>query len=112
MVLFAYMCVCAFSLHRESPNIILGDKPLISKVLKNERMKLQRFHDSVRKKLAELQRDTEAVVATLDGRSAEFCTDVSLSDFFEWFQMEVTMMPTTLVECNENITCYALFGIF
>jgi hypothetical protein len=30
MVLYAYMCcVCIFSLHRESPDMILGDKPLI-----------------------------------------------------------------------------------
>jgi hypothetical protein len=47
--------------------------------------KLQRFQDSLRKKLAELRRDTEASVATLIGRSAEFPTDASLSDFLEWF---------------------------
>jgi hypothetical protein len=30
MVLYAYMCcVCIFSLHRESADMILGDKPLI-----------------------------------------------------------------------------------
>jgi hypothetical protein len=29
MVLYAYVCVCAFSLHRESPSGILGDKPLL-----------------------------------------------------------------------------------
>jgi hypothetical protein len=28
-----YVCVCAFSLRRESPNVILGDKPLISEVV-------------------------------------------------------------------------------
>jgi hypothetical protein len=28
-----YVCVCAFSLRRESPDMILGDKPLISKVV-------------------------------------------------------------------------------
>jgi hypothetical protein len=33
MVLNAYVCVCAFSLHRESPDMILGDKPLISEVV-------------------------------------------------------------------------------
>jgi hypothetical protein len=27
------VCVCAFSFHRESPNMILGDKPLISEVV-------------------------------------------------------------------------------
>jgi hypothetical protein len=28
-----FVCVCVFSLHRESPNMILGDKPLISEVV-------------------------------------------------------------------------------
>jgi hypothetical protein len=27
------VCVCAFSLHRESPDMILGDEPLISEVV-------------------------------------------------------------------------------
>jgi hypothetical protein len=31
------MCVCAFSLHRESPDMILGDKPLISEVVLSQR---------------------------------------------------------------------------
>jgi hypothetical protein len=26
-------CVCVFSLHRESPDMILGDEPLISEVV-------------------------------------------------------------------------------
>jgi hypothetical protein len=29
MVLYAYVCVCEFSLRRESPGRILGDKPLL-----------------------------------------------------------------------------------
>jgi hypothetical protein len=34
MVFYAYMyCVCVFSLHQESPDMILGDKPLISEVV-------------------------------------------------------------------------------
>jgi hypothetical protein len=34
MVLYAYMCcVCVFSFHRESLDMILGDKPLISEVV-------------------------------------------------------------------------------
>jgi hypothetical protein len=34
MVLYAFMrCVCIFSLCRESPDMILGDKTLISKVV-------------------------------------------------------------------------------
>jgi hypothetical protein len=34
MVLYAYMCcVCVFSLRRESLDMILGDKPLISDVV-------------------------------------------------------------------------------
>jgi hypothetical protein len=31
--MYACVCVCAFSLHRESPNRILRDKPLISEVV-------------------------------------------------------------------------------
>jgi hypothetical protein len=33
LVLYAYVCVCAFSLRRESSNMILGDKSLISEVV-------------------------------------------------------------------------------
>jgi hypothetical protein len=33
LVLYAYVCVCAFSLRRESSDMILGDKPLISEVV-------------------------------------------------------------------------------
>jgi hypothetical protein len=28
-----FVCVCTFSLHRESPDMILGDKPLIFEVV-------------------------------------------------------------------------------
>jgi hypothetical protein len=63
-------------------------------------------------KLAELQRDTEASVAVLGRRSAEFPSDASLSDFLDWFWEEVVAMPTTFAECNENITCYAFIGVF
>jgi hypothetical protein len=35
-----------------------------------------------------------------------------LSDFFQWFQTEVTSVPTAFAECKENITCYALVGVF
>jgi hypothetical protein len=30
------VCVCAFSLHRESPDMILGDEPLISEVVMSQ----------------------------------------------------------------------------
>jgi hypothetical protein len=34
MVLYAHLCcICVFSLRRESPDMILGDKPLISEVV-------------------------------------------------------------------------------
>jgi hypothetical protein len=36
----------------------------------------------------------------------------SLSDFLKWFQVEVAAMAIAFAECNENITCYALIGIF
>jgi hypothetical protein len=66
------------------------------------------------KKLAELRRDTEALVAALGGggRCMEFPGDTSVSDLLEWFKAEVTAMPTAFAECNENITCYTLIDIF
>jgi hypothetical protein len=33
-------------------------------------------------------------------------------EFFRWFQKEIKSMPTAFAECNENITCYALVGVF
>jgi hypothetical protein len=32
-----FVCVCAFSLRRESPDMILGDKPLIFEVVLSQR---------------------------------------------------------------------------
>jgi predicted Holliday junction resolvase-like endonuclease len=51
--------------------------------------KLQRFQDTIRKRLANLRRDTEASVATLGGQSSEFLTGASMLDFFKWFQKEI-----------------------
>jgi hypothetical protein len=62
--------------------------------------------------MAELRRDTDTSVATLGGRSAEFPTDASLSSFLDWFHVEVAAFPAAFAECNKNITCYALIGIF
>jgi hypothetical protein len=42
----------------------------------------------------------------------EFPVDSSISDLLEWFRVEVAAMPTAFTECNENITCYMLIGIF
>jgi hypothetical protein len=111
------MLVALWSWTRETPNCtwsLTRDAAVRDKaeVEKAKPMKLQRFHDSVRKKLAKLQRDTEASVATLGGRSAEFPTSASLSDFVEWFRAKLVAMPTAFAGCNENITCYALIGIF
>jgi hypothetical protein len=33
-----FVCVCAFSLRRESPDMILGDKPLIFEVVLSQRL--------------------------------------------------------------------------
>jgi hypothetical protein len=81
-------------------------------VQKTKHVKLQRFQDSVHQWVVELRCNTEASVATLDGSSVEFSTSASLSDFLEWFLVEVAAMPTAFAECNENITCYALIGVF
>jgi hypothetical protein len=81
-------------------------------VRQTEQLKLRHFQDSVHRRVAELRRDTETFVSTLGGWSAEFPSDASLSDFFKWFPMEIKSMPTSFAECNENITCYTLIGIF
>jgi hypothetical protein len=67
---------------RTAHDTVVKDQALVQQA---ERMKLQQFQDSVRKKLAELRRDAEASIATLGGRSTEFPTDASFSDFFQWF---------------------------
>jgi hypothetical protein len=40
-----FVCVCAFSLRRESPDMILGDKPLIFEVVLSH--KVSRFGESI-----------------------------------------------------------------
>jgi hypothetical protein len=71
---------------------------------KTERGKEQQFQNLLRKKLAELRRDT---------RCKDFpATDVIVSNLLDWFRMEVWALPTSFVECNKNITCFALVGIF
>jgi chromosome segregation ATPase len=72
--------------------------------------KMQRFQDSLHRRLAELRREKEGSKAALGGRSAEFPADASMSDFLGWFRVEIAAMPTAFTECNENITCYALIG--
>jgi hypothetical protein len=79
---------------------------------KTEGEKVRRFQNSLLKKLAELCRDTEASVAALEGRCVEFLADASISELLEWFRAEVAAMPTAFTECNKNITCYMLIGIF
>jgi hypothetical protein len=43
LVLYVYVCVYAFSLRRESHNIILGDKPFISEVVLSHKTLKQKF---------------------------------------------------------------------
>jgi hypothetical protein len=38
--------------------------------------------------------------------------NTTINDFLESFQMEVQALPTAFAECNENITCYTLIGVF
>jgi predicted transcriptional regulator len=54
-----------------------------AEVQKTECMKLHWFQDSIHKRLAEFQCNIEASVATLGGRSAEYPTSASLSDFLK-----------------------------
>jgi hypothetical protein len=73
--------------------------------------KVQRFQDSLRKRLAELRRERKGSLAELEGRCAEFPTDASVSDFLGWFREEIAVMPVAFTKCNENITCYTLIGV-
>jgi hypothetical protein len=67
----------------------------------------------LRKKLAELRRDTEELVAALGARCEDFpVTDATVSNLLDWFRMEVRALPTSFAECNENIICFALVGVF
>jgi hypothetical protein len=43
----------------------------------------------------------------MDFRSA----NTIVTDFLEWFQMEVLALPIAFSECNENITCFILIGV-
>jgi hypothetical protein len=76
---------------RSSYDTVVKEK---TQLQKTERTKAQRFRDALRKKLALLRRDTEASVTALRGRCAEFPANASVSDLLE------------------NITCYALIGVF
>jgi hypothetical protein len=94
---------------RAAHDVAVRDKDLMQQA---KYAKLQQFQDSIRKKLTDLRRDTEATIATLGGRRAKFPTGACLSDFFKWFRKEIESMPIALAECNENITRYALVGVF
>jgi hypothetical protein len=67
---------------RTAHDAAIKDKAVVQQT---ERTKLQWFQDSVHEKLAELQYNMEASIATLGERSAKFPADASLSDFFKWF---------------------------
>jgi chromosome segregation ATPase len=80
---------------------------------KTEHEKAQWLRNSLHKKLAELQVDMEAIVAALGGRCMDFpSTNTTVNKILEWFRTEVQALPTTFAECNENITCYTLIGVF
>jgi hypothetical protein len=37
--------------------------------------------------------------------------NTTVTDFLEWFWMEVQALPIAFSECNENMTCFALIGV-
>jgi hypothetical protein len=78
-----------------------------------EREKVQWFCILLRKKLVVLQRYMEESIAMLGGRCMDFpTTNATVSYMLEWFRMEVQSLPTAFTKCNENITCFALIGVF
>jgi hypothetical protein len=94
---------------RTARDVTVKDKELMQQA---EQAKLQWFQDFIHRKLVVLRCDTKASVATLGRWSAEYPSGAALSDFFKWFQKEIKSMPTAFAECNENITCYTLIGVF
>jgi hypothetical protein len=80
---------------------------------KTEREKAQRFQNLLLKKLAELWCDTEESVATLGGLCEDFpVIDATVSTLLDWFRTKVHALPTAFAKCNENITWFALVGVF
>jgi hypothetical protein len=80
---------------------------------KTEREKMEQFQNLLRKKLAELRRDTEESVAAPGGRCMYFpATNTTVCTLLDRFRMEVRALPTAFAECNKNITCFALIDIF
>jgi hypothetical protein len=55
----------------------------------------------------------EESIAALGGRCMDFpTTNATVFDMLEWFRTEVQLLPTTFAKHNENITCFALIGVF
>jgi hypothetical protein len=55
----------------------------------------------------------EESIAVLGERCMDFpTTNATVADLLDWFRMEVQALPTALTECNENVTCFALVGVF
>jgi hypothetical protein len=94
---------------RTSHDAVVKEKADLEKM---ECEKVQRFQKSLHNKLAELRVDMEATVATLGGQCMDFpSTNTTVTDFLEWFWMEVQALPIASSECNENITYFALIGV-
>jgi hypothetical protein len=54
----------------------------------------------------------EATVAALGGDAWIFpSTNTTVTNFLEWFRIEVQALPITFSECNENISCFTLIGV-
>jgi hypothetical protein len=80
---------------------------------KTEWEKAQRFQNLLRMKLAELRRNTEESVATLRGWCINFpATNTTIFTLLDWFWTEDQAFPTAFAECNKNITCFTLVGVF
>jgi hypothetical protein len=80
---------------------------------KTEREKARRFQNSLRKKLVELWIDMEATVDALGSDAWIFPPPTLLSPiFWSGFRWRSRLYPSPFSECNENITCFALIGVF
>jgi hypothetical protein len=73
--------------------------------------KVQRFQNSLRKKLVELRSIWRRQWLRW-GRCMDFpSANTTITNFLEWSQMEVQALAIAFSECNENITCFALIGV-
>jgi hypothetical protein len=88
-----YVCVCAFSLHQESPDMILGDKPLISEVVLSQQPLSEMSHT---------HRDFFGFVLSPSLRRTQASTDKKCYDCVQ--KCHITYQYPLALNCLRNLT--------